>query len=269
MTFPADVEGAAVPERPANVTEYVQWLADRGVAVDRQETHYETVAVVATQQFRESTLWRELVRLLPEWDDEYKLEKAAPLLIDTTPEVVTKSYGSFVLKTFRKNVLENAAWPEPPVDGWVEPPRWIYKVNDVVRTLLLVKYLDGVSVLAGKVSELASAHGIPCTTSLEATTEGYYAAHLTLRPTFRLPSLDFSLATEAVSVEIQISTQLQEAIRDLLHKHYEVRRKLVPSSRPWQWDYKSEEFSTNYLGHVLHYVEGKIVEVREHQEVET
>ena len=36
----------------------------------------------------------------------------------------------------------------------------------------------------------------------------------------------------------------------------------------WQWDYKSDEFSANYLGHILHYVEGMIVEIREKQKKE-
>ena len=36
----------------------------------------------------------------------------------------------------------------------------------------------------------------------------------------------------------------------------------------WQWDYKSDEFTANYLGHILHYVEGRIVELRDKQKEE-
>ena len=63
-------------------------------------------------------------------------------------------------------------------------------------------------------------------------------------------------------MEIQITTQVQELILNLLHKYYERRRnKIEPDN--WQWDHASDEFATNYLGHILHYVEGMIVEVRE------
>ncbi len=43
-----------------------------------------------------------------------------------------------------------------------------------------------------------------------------------------------------------------------------MRRKLLkPPDTKWQWDYKGDEFATNYLGHILHYVEGMIMDVRE------
>ncbi len=67
-----------------------------------------------------------------------------------------------------------------------------------------------------------------------------------------------------LNVEIQITTQIQEIIKVLLHKHYEENRKTtVPKDYKWQWDYKSPEFSSNYLGHIIHYVEGMIVEIRD------
>ena len=69
-----------------------------------------------------------------------------------------------------------------------------------------------------------------------------------------------------VSIEIQITTQLQEVIRKLLHKYYEDRRKrIIEEDIKWQWNYKSDEFIANYLGHILHYVEGMIMEIREKQ----
>lgn len=70
-------------------------------------------------------------------------------------------------------------------------------------------------------------------------------------------------------IEIQITTQLQEVIRSLLHKYYEDRRKGVEAEgTKWQWDYKSDEFVANYLGHILHYVEGMIMDIREKQRKE-
>jgi hypothetical protein len=57
---------------------------------------------------------------------------------------------------------------------------------------------------------------------------------------------------------------LQEVLRKLLHKYYEEKRKREKREDiSWQWDYKSEEFAVNYLGHILHYIEGLILEVRD------
>ena len=66
-------------------------------------------------------------------------------------------------------------------------------------------------------------------------------------------------------MELQITTQLQNSIRALVHKHYESRRDQSTPSQDWKWDHTSNEFATNYLGHILHYLEGMIVDIRERQ----
>jgi hypothetical protein len=55
----------------------------------------------------------------------------------------------------------------------------------------------------------------------------------------------------------------------LLHKYYEERRKKIGAEDvKWQWNYKTDEFVANYLGHILHYVEGMIMEIRDKQKEE-
>lgn len=93
--------------------------------------------------------------------------------------------------------------------------------------------------------------------------EGHYAGHVDFCPVFRIPNVEWETESVAVGVEIQVTTQLQELIRNLLHKHYEARRIGAVPDRPWQWDYESTEFAANYLGHILHYIEGMIVDVRQ------
>jgi hypothetical protein len=29
----------------------------------------------------------------------------------------------------------------------------------------------------------------------------------------------------------------------------------------WQWDYECNEFAPNYIGHVLHYIEGAVMQI--------
>lgn len=40
---------------------------------------------------------------------------------------------------------------------------------------------------------------------------------------------------------------------------------MKPLDIKWQWDYESDEFIPNYLGHILHYIEGMIMEVRKRE----
>ena len=50
----------------------------------------------------------------------------------------------------------------------------------------------------------------------------------------------------------------------MLHRYYEENRvNLSNDDIIWQWDYTKPEFTTNYLGHILHYLEGMIMEVRD------
>lgn len=67
-------------------------------------------------------------------------------------------------------------------------------------------------------------------------------------------------------MEIQISTSVKEIIKKLLHIHYENRRlNNTDNGSLWQWDYKGDEFIASYLGHIIHYVEGMIVTLRDRQ----
>jgi ppGpp synthetase/RelA/SpoT-type nucleotidyltranferase len=185
-------------------------------------------------------------------------------LDSTPPELKTKPFDSFLNKTFRKNVVNNIKWPEPPDGGWILPNNWFQHINDMVRTYLVVKYLDGVNFLVSNLEELCYETECPCKVDYEAKQEGYYAAHVYVSFTCDIPRPDWDTKKEAILFEIQITTQLQEVIRRLLHKYYERRRAEVSKADiTWQWDYKSEEFAANYLGHILHYVEGMIMDVRD------
>jgi hypothetical protein len=94
--------------------------------------------------------------------------------------------------------------------------------------------------------------------------DGYYAGHLYFEMPIEIPKTTFDTEIIRMSFEIQITTQIHEVIRQLLHQHFE-RRRISPPERPgvWQWNHGSEEFITNYLGHMLHFVDGMIVDLRD------
>jgi len=255
------------------VSGYRSWLksAHNEVIDDRYETYYDHVTSKVKADFEKSDFWVQLCRNLGNYDQEYQVKNGYPLLIPNfRPELLSKSFESFLIKTYRKNILENKAWPAELDGGWILPTNWFSRINDIVRTLFVVKYLDGVGFVKDKIASLCKEKGMNCEAYFEAREEGYYAAHLYTKQSFEIPKTDWDTERVGVSVEIQVTTQLQEVIRRLLHRYYERRRRMV--SKPlekWQWDYKCEEFGANYLGHILHYVEGMIMEIREKQKAAT
>ncbi len=230
---------------------------------------YDSVASKIRETFESSSFWRELVARLRDYGEEYLLATAYPLFTaPQPPTVLTKRFAAFLQKTFRRNVLENDGWPAAPPNGWVLPDNWYARVGDIVRTSLVVKYLDGVDFMTDRIMSLCREHALECEVSLEAREEGYYAAHVAVAQRVEVPRPDWDTEKLDATVEIQVTTQLQDVIRILLHRYYEARReRRAQPDVKWQWDYKSDEFLANYLGHILHYAEGMIMEVRDRQSV--
>jgi hypothetical protein len=254
-------------EKPT-VEEYPNWLQEVFFEPlsKSYENFYQTVTLRMKSEFENSLFWQTLLENLREYNDEY-YQKTSYQLIRSfdPPTILIKPFESFLLKTYRKNILENKNWPEPPSNGWYLPDNWFLRVSDTLRTLIEVKYLDGVEFLINKIKILGQELPTRIEAHLEARDEGYYAAHLYVSHIFEIPNFKWDTQHIDTKVEIQITTQLQEVIRQLLHSYYEEARKTSKKSDQWQWDFRSNEFAANYLGHILHYLEGIIVEVRDEQ----
>ena len=237
----------------------------------RAKGQYDTAVRKIHEDVRLSDSWKALNDSLGTMSQKYRIKTGYDLLVSESPlELARKPFDSFLIKTFRKNILKNSSWPKPPAQGWLLPTNWFVRVNDIVRSLLIVKYLDGVSFAAEEIESLFRSRQQRSSFELEARTEGYYAAHLYVWFPVSILGDQWDTKDLEISLEIQITTQVQEVIRRLLHEYYEERRIATQSedSLVWQWDYKSTEFAANYLGHVLHYVEGMIMEIRDKQEME-
>ncbi|MBM7408371.1 hypothetical protein [Methanococcus maripaludis] len=255
-------------EKPQSIEEYKLWLKDyQNIEnIDKYSRFYESVTLKIKRDIEKSNFWINLNEQLKEYNGKYRLETNYNLFTEIPQlHLDVKSWDSFLLKTFRFNVLENKKWPNQPQEGWLLPENWFGRINDIVRTLIVVKYMDGVKFLADGIEEECNNCNLKAYTSYQAKDEGYYAVHLYSKIKCEIPKDNFSFEEIPIKFEIQITTQLQEVIRGLLHKHYEEKRKNEPVKENWKWDYKHDEFSTNYLGHILHYIEGMIVEIREKQ----
>jgi len=258
-------------KKPCTLEEYKEWFkTELGIELSASDQkRYETIQIRIKHDFENSACWRELNKEFQNYRDEYySTHNGFHLFIsEPAPKLLLKSYDSLVEKTFRKNIIENNDWPGPPPSGWISPTNWFSRINDIIRTLLEVKYLDGVQFLIDKLCDYCERNGVQhLPPSLEAKETGYYAAHFYVLREFEIPGIKWDTEKTAGTVEIQVTTQLQEIIRGLLHRYYDKRRKLVEKEPlKWQWDYRCEEFAANYLGHILHYVEGMIMEIREKQ----
>ena len=178
------------------------------------------------------------------------------------PELKIKPYNSVIDKTYRKNIIENKMFPNEPQKGWVFPDNIYLKINDIIRTSIVVKYMDGAKFFLEEVEKLGVKHNKKIYVDYKVRWEGYYAIHLSVPHNVKILSINSDVTKEhQIFIEIQIITEIQDIIKRLLHKYYEEKKRSLEINDPklkdnWKWDSSCDEFSTNYLGHILHYVEG-------------
>ena len=250
-------------------TKFIAWLQKyHGYNHHVYGNYYKQAVRSLRENLASSDYWKGLGELLQNINIEYK-ERYHCNLLETTnlPTIYVKTIGSVIDKAYRKDYIQNEKWPEEPIDGWVLPNNWFVKLNDILRTTIVVKYLDGVSFLLDHLKQYAEKNGCDFTYDYEARENGYYAAHTGTRIMLAMPRIsDWEDEIIPVNLEIQITTQLQTLIKDLLHSYYEQDRlKVSDENVLWQWDYTNDRFNTNYMGHIVHYVEGMVVSLRNKQ----
>jgi hypothetical protein len=256
-----------VSSKPIEYEDYPNWLETHKVAVDAHQAHYEAVCRELVDEFSKCAFWKRTLLGLREIDAIYQIEKKYPLISSAPPELQVKPWSSFLHKTFRKNVLTNENFPNPPDGGWILPGNWFERIGDIVRTTVEVKYLDGVAIVLTSLKGWAEQEGCSHSSKLEARVNGYYGAHFECGFVGRVPDIAWKRYDQRIAVEVQITTSIKEVIKKLLHTFYEDSRRMPkpPSIEELSWNYRSPQFSAAYLGHILHYVEGMIIEVRDQQ----
>jgi hypothetical protein len=265
-------------EKPKNPREYIRWWNENfDTKIDLSvKKLYDNVSTLVKYEFENSDGYKKLIHQLRNYDAEYKRIWSYDLLMKKPEEIklVPKEWMPFISKVWRKNVVQNSNWnignwdkeKSQPNKGWITPDNWFEKIHDIARTRIVVKYFDGVELLLDKMHHHFEDCGCQCEPDWEAREEGYYAAHLNVTRDYELP---VGLATQKkrICVEIQITTQMKDVITSLTHKYYERKREsLEPPDKKWQWDYESDEFSPNYIGHILHYIEGAVMQIRDREQ---
>lgn len=254
-------------EKPKNISEYISWIEkiNNECCSPRVSRYYESVISVAKDSFLVSPFWKGLTNSFKRFDQEYYISTDYHLFAEELQDIYKKPFDSVVDKTFRRNVIYNDNWPEPSDNNeFIFPENGFCYLNDCLRTTIVVKYLDGVKYILDKLIQMASHYEIEHYHDYEAKDEGYYAVHFYLIQEFEVPSQDWDTRRIKMKIEIQIKTQIQDTVRKLTHKYYEDRRsKASKKNIKWQWDYKDDAFVVNYMGHILHYLEGMIMEIRD------
>jgi ppGpp synthetase/RelA/SpoT-type nucleotidyltranferase len=257
------------------VLEYESFIEKNviGFALPKAQKYYENVTTIMKADFEKSVFFRKLNQELPRYNEEYLLSKKYVLFTKVQPvQIETKPFNSMINKCYRQDIINNPQWSKATFDWkdkdvWMNPLQCFERFSDILRTRISVRYLDGAVFILDKLKLLADSVTLSYEYDYKAEEEGYYAIHFDLIAPFEIPSLEFETCKIKSRVEIQINTEIQDLILALTHKYYEERRITSKvSSEKWQWDYECEEFLPNYLGHIIHYIEGMIMEVRKRQE---
>lgn len=267
------VEPPPETKKPDFGARYFEWLEDtwQGDLRELREGRYLHQQADLRQAFKSSEFWREVSMKLDDWAEAYRQETKAALFQSppTLPKLASKPWSSFLSRTWRENVRDNDNWPEPPKGGWWLPDNWFERAWDVVRTRLVVRYMDGVRMLASTLVECAKAppHGLPARFEAEAKQNGYYAFHVYVCQPFEVVEEDTPLECDAKlerwsEVEIQVMTQLAEVISELTHTYYENSRLAAPGTLPPLWDEDIDEAQAIALSHQSAAIELQVMSLR-------
>jgi hypothetical protein len=198
------------------------------------------------------------------WGDFYHSKTNSDLFLGSPePHLIVKPFRSVEEKTYRINVLRNSDFPGAPPGGWVDQTNLYSRLNDLVRGMLICRFADAPEFVTTQILDYAGSFGLANRGYSQEREDGYYAFHSYVTFEAELFDADWNAAPTAVEVEIQITTQLQEVLRNLTHPLYERRRLQSDDGLgKWKWDFTSTRFRFAYLSHTLHLLESMILESR-------
>lgn len=253
--------------QPETTEQYIEWASTTlGVdfAASAIRNRFETNVQNAQNTVQNSRFVREFPTFIAQQEQLHHEQTGAGLLMSSELNVLRKPFDSAVTKSFRINVIRNRNFPRPPANGWITPDTWYSKFDDLVRSTLTCRFLDGPRVLTTALDAYARDMGLSARYTPRNTDDGYYAFHQYTG--FQVDIVDSAWQTQATTVEfeIQLTTQLQEVLRELTHPLYE-RARVTTGRRDesWKWEFDTPRFRTSYLGHTLHMIEAIIVQVRD------
>lgn len=279
---PKPAARAKQPPKPANEKEYRTWATDvLKINFDEKLKNVtETNLGSALNAVQQSETYTSIPEVLEAAAEEYEGRHPGVRFFAHGGELalLTKSFDSMVEKSFRHNVVWNKEWADKPANtrvagakltpDWTVPSNWYSRFDDLVRGTVVLRYVDGPAFLAERLRKALEAKGVRVAVEPRALDDGYYAYHVYFLVPVTLMTENWEKFTTSLWVEVQLTTQLQEAARSLSHKFYESRRVRPDDGKAWKWNHSTDRFKAAYISHSLHLIDALIVELRDSVEGE-
>ncbi|MFD0850531.1 hypothetical protein [Sphingosinicella xenopeptidilytica] len=263
------------PRRSACKPSETEYFASHGAALgfpdplERGKRIYDFNLSGARNYLQLDGLMGELTAFLVELASDYAGGRPELLYYPAKPtdlQLLVKPYASMLTKVYRINCLQNRNYPAAPRDGLVEYAT-LYshpKMNDLIRTRLVCKYMDGPRFVAEGIEHFCERREFGYRSYPMHSETGYHAWHCYIRTPVDMAVGD-AVEARDIWLELQVTTQLAESITALTHGLYETNRTSVSdrSSTEWRWNPRTQQFRSAYLGHTLHLLEGIIQTFRD------
>lgn len=258
-------------EKPRDRTDHSAFIEELlAKDIESLKSYYNRVSVQIKNDFSNSEFFNDLKSELNDLNDWYQMqEKFILLVLSKCLNLDTKKFDDMMEKSYRKDVLCNEHWEDSDNSwtinyDWVNPLNCFEKLNDILRTRIMIRYLDGARLVLGVLKKVANKHEYSSKIAFKSDEYGYYGVHFVVKYPVEIERINLGSKNILLNVEIQICTQISEVINELLHLYYEKKRlEFHGADKDWRWDYDCDEFIPAYLGHMTHYIEGMIMQSRE------
>jgi len=202
--------------------------------------------------------WTEVRARLPEWGAEYRKRTHGSALAGQLPDFVAKGEDRIRSKILSK-CSRDAVFCQSAL-GTGGPP--IPQLNDLVRTRISCKFVDGVQFLASRLNDLGKTLGVRTERQWVGSLEGYFAQHVTFQAEvyFRFGG---GVTPTTITCEVQVGTDLSTRVWESAHAIYEGARDTPDEPAEWQWNPKDPRFVARELGHMIHLADGLLMQLRD------
>ncbi|MBX4890653.1 hypothetical protein [Rhizobium bangladeshense] len=252
--------------------DYLRWAKETinfDIGDDHFSRRYSSNARLIKGEVETSESWSRFIDASKDISEKYKSDSTFKLFSSEhfLPDLTIKPFHSVVEKTYRINVLDNKNFPEPPFIKLTSQREWVTEdnlyrsINDIVRGRMICRYMDGPEYFCLALNDVLSKLTVVDHHSME-TELGYYSWHFGMRFDREIMKSNGEIRSEAVRIEVQISTQLQEIMNDLTHSFYENKRLGSKADGIWKWRPGEPKFQGVYFGHTLHMIEGMLVQLK-------
>lgn len=205
-----------------------------------------------------SPYWIEAKALLKHWNYDYRLEHKDDLLT----KLRLPSFHPKGIERIREKIAIKIGESKGEIRDLFSDEAVVPVLNDLVRTRISCKYIDGVDYISKQLTGLAKKHNLSVERSKEGKLEGYFAQHIVVtHPIFyRVAGLPTQVA---LKTEIQVATDMSTRIWESTHSVYEEERVNPKNPEDWQWAPKDPRFVAHQLGHMIHLADGLLVQLRD------